>query len=170
MATKICPKCGQERPARGFNFHVDSCKGEVIEEQLELLPDMEIISDTPTIVEEIEKMEAVTEKVLKDVPGIFVQSAILSDLNKERERTKQASKEAEEDSKPKDEDGECICKRFDGESLFCPVHKPIVCCPGCNCIKTETKITYMDPLQEYRCQICGLAYKRHMGTGEYSYE
>ena len=27
MATKICPKCGVEREARGFEFHVKACKG-----------------------------------------------------------------------------------------------------------------------------------------------
>ena len=27
MATKICSKCGEERPSRGFHFHLKSCKG-----------------------------------------------------------------------------------------------------------------------------------------------
>lgn len=27
MATKICSRCGEEREARGFEFHAMACKG-----------------------------------------------------------------------------------------------------------------------------------------------
>ena len=175
MVVKICPKCGEERPARGFNFHVKFCKGPQIEEepQVEKLPSLEIISEPVgeivlDKIQEIEKSEEKTEEILKDVPGIFIQSAIQSSLNKEREIEKASHAE----TRHSDESiaGECTCEGFEGESLFCPIHAPVVRCPGCKCVKSETKLNYMDPLQEYRCSICGLAYKRHTGTGEYSYE
>ena len=168
MTTKICPKCGKEKPARGFNFHVNSCKGGSRPRDL---PSLEIISE-PVInkVSEITKMEKTTEEILKDVPGIYIQSAIQTSLNKERELAKKITEESKTDTKSEEETQECVCKGFDGESLFCPVHKPIVCCPGCKCINSETKLGYMDPLQTYRCSICGLAYQRHAGTGEYLYD
>jgi len=40
-------------------------------------------------------------------------------------------------------------------------------CPKCHCQNVERKLGYMEPMQTYRCKICGEAYKRNNLTGEY---
>ena len=134
---KTCPTCGQEREARGFEFHVKNCKSnakEVTKQQTNTSP----------------------EKALHDIFLGMNQS-----LRKEAENTKKVSMMVD--------DGTCNCDGYEGKSFTCPVHKAKVECPSCHCIDTATKVSYMDPCDDYRCNMCGLGYQRNLVTGEYLY-
>jgi len=158
MATKICPKCGEEKDARGFHFHVNKCTGTleapvavVEEESIEKL--------------EIKKVKAPT-KLPTELPGLAIAYGMMEALQDEAKKTR-AMQDSERIAVERAQ--VCNCKDYDGQSFNCPIHKAKVECPKCHSVGVEIKCEYMEPCQTYRCGICGFACKRNMVTGDYLY-
>lgn len=62
----------------------------------------------------------------------------------------------------------CRCDNYEGDDLFCKMHEPLVECPKCHTIRTEIPLFgALPPMKQYRCRICGIAYKRNMVDGTY---
>jgi uncharacterized C2H2 Zn-finger protein len=132
---KKCPKCGQMFKTKGFNLHVNRCKGVVKKD---------------VVVEEKHVDIEKTNEILKDIPGVAIQAGMLHSLNEERYQQQESSEQVVEIEETEEFDKTIIC-------------------PSCRCTNTEQDIGYFDPLQGYRCTICGFAYQRNIRTGEYLY-
>jgi len=71
MNMKICPICGVEKNARGFNFHMNACKG------------------TP---KKIEKSDPNRSNAPKELPGIAVFTGLLGSLQDEITKAEESLK------------------------------------------------------------------------------
>lgn len=61
----------------------------------------------------------------------------------------------------------CTCKDYEGQDFNCVVHEAKVECPVCHTVDTEMKLSYLEPITNYRCRICGTLYQRNKIDGMY---
>ena len=153
--TKICPKCGEEKDARGFHFHVNKCTG--------------TLEAPVAVVEESVNTKIKNEKPAKlptELPGLAIAYGMMEALQNEVRKTKVM----QDSERIKIERAQvCNCKDYDGQSFNCPIHKAKVECPKCHSVGVEIKFEYMEPCQSYRCGMCGFAYQRELTAGKYIY-
>ncbi len=136
-----CPKCGEEKPLRGFPWHVKHCKGTLDASIEDDKKDQEVLDEK--IIESHSSAVKTKKKLgdkLNQFPGIEAVFGMLDEINCEKPRAVAENKKNDIEAR----------------------------CPKCKCAVSVKMVKTTNLIfNNYHCKMCGNDFKINVESGEY---